>query len=134
MAGYSKRSLVEKLGIKEGTSVCILNAPSGYTRTLGELPSGASVSRTLKDGLEFIQFFNTKRSVLEKNISTLRQSLRPAGILWVCWPKGSSKVPTDLNENVIRKVALAHRLVDVKVCAVDETWSGLKLVIRVKDR
>ena len=98
------------------------------------MPNGASASRTLKDGLDFIQVFNTKRSELEKSISILRKSLHPAGMLWVCWPKGSSKVATDLNENVVRKVALANRLVDVKVCAVDETWSGLKLVIRLKDR
>ena len=134
MAGYSKRSLVEKLGIKAGQRIAVLNAPGGYERTLGQLPQGVSVARGLDGPLDFIHFFTTSRAHLAAELPRLRGALAQNGALWVSWPKGASKVPTDLNENVVREIGLANGVVDVKVAAVDEVWSALKLVIRLKDR
>jgi len=134
VAGYSKRSLVAKLGIKAGTTRAILNPPRGYERTLGRLPPAATGRRRATGSLDFIQFFATGRRELERRFSHLKRALAPAGALWISWPKRASGVPTDLTEDVIRGIALAHGLVDVKVCAVDDVWSGLKLVRRLKDR
>jgi hypothetical protein len=133
-AGYSKRSLVEKPGIKDGFAVSIIGAPKNYAITLGKLPSEVKQSKKLRGPLDFLQFFCSKRSRLEANFQALKQALTPGGMLWVCWPKVSSGVPTDLTENVVREIGLRNGLVDVKVCAVDEIWSGLKFVFRVKDR
>ena len=134
MAGYSGTPLVKKLGIKPGMSLLILGAPPGYARTLGTLPDGVAVAKTARANLDFIQLFTTRRAELERRFPALKRALAPAGMLWVSWPKQASGVATDLTENVVREVALAGGLVDVKVCAVDETWSGLKLVRRLKDR
>lgn len=134
MAGYSQRSLVDKLGIKPGHKLCILNAPDGYDKTLGPLPPGATRVAKLSPTLDFIHFFTKSKSDLEKALPGMRDSLVSNGMIWVSWPKGASKVPTDLNENIVRELALKNKLVDVKVAAVDDVWSGLKLVIRVKDR
>jgi len=134
MAGYSRRSLVDKLGIKPGASVLILEAPRGYAKTLGPLPAGAVSAKAPKPGLDFIHLFTTKRADLERRFRALQKSLAPAGMLWISWPKKASGVPTDVTEDVVREVALARGLVDVKVCAVDDIWSGLKLVRRVEDR
>jgi len=134
MAGYSGTPLIKKLGIKPGNAVLILEAPKGYAKTLGPLPEGAVAAKTPKPGLDFIHLFTTKRADLERRFGALQKALAPAGMLWVSWPKKSSGVPTDVTEDVVREVALARGLVDVKVCAVDDTWSGLKLVRRVKDR
>ena len=134
MAGYSKRSLVDKLGIKPGASVLILEAPKGYAKTLGPLPEGVEVVKAPKPGLDFIHLFTTKRADLERRFGALQKALAPAGMLWISWPKKASGVPSDVTEDVVRGVALARGLVDVKVCAVDDVWSGLKLVRRVKDR
>ena len=134
MAGYSKRSLVDKLGIKPGAAVLILEAPTGYANTLGPLPVGTRVAKAPRPGLDFIHFFTTRRADLERRFGALQKALAPAGMLWVSWPKKASGVATDVTEDVVRDVALARGLVDVKVCAVDDTWSGLKLVRRVKDR
>jgi len=133
-AGYSKRSLVEKLGIKEGFAVAILGAPENYASVLGKLPSGVKQFNQLKGPLDFLQFFSLKRFHLEEHFPKLKAALSPGGMLWISWPKASSGVPTDLTENVIREIGLRNGLVDVKVCAVDETWSGLKFVFRLKDR
>jgi len=133
-AGYSKKSLFEKLGIKDGSAVSIIGAPESYAATLGKLPAGVKQSKTLKGPLDFLQFFCSKRSRLEDNFPTLKEALSPSGMLWVSWPKTSSGVPTDLSENVIREIGLRNGLVDVKVCAVDEVWSGLKFVFRLRDR
>ena len=133
-AGYSRRSLVEKLGIKEGMGIAILGAPTGYRSTLGALPDGVSVTTTPRGALPFIHFFTRQRAVLEQRFPALKRALAQDGALWVSWPKRSSGVATDLTEDVVRQVALAGGLVDVKVCAVDEIWSGLKLVRRLKDR
>ena len=134
MAGYSERSLVDKLGIKPGTSVLIVGAPKGYAKTLGPLPTGVAVAKAPKPGLAFIHLFTTKRADLERRFGALQKALTPAGMLWVSWPKKAAGIPTDVTEDVVRDVALARGLVDVKVCAVDDTWSGLKLVRRLKDR
>ena len=133
-AGYSKRSLVDKLGIKDGFSIAILGAPKDYAATLGKLPSGVTQDDKLNGPLDFIQFFASKRSHLEEHFPKLKAALSSGGMLWVSWPKASSGVPTDLNENLVREIGLRNGLVDVKVCAVDEVWSGLKFVYRIKDR
>ncbi len=133
-AGYSPRSLVEKLGIKPGSKIVILNAPRGYRTTLGKLPAGVRVAATLQGKVSFIQFFTAARAELEQKIPTLLRVLEPAGMIWVCWPKKASGVPTDITEDVVREVALPTGLVDIKIAAVDEVWSGLKLVRRLKNR
>jgi hypothetical protein len=133
-AGYSGKSLVDKLGIKPGMRLAIVGAPSGYRATLGALPPGVSVLASPRGTLPLIHFFTTKRSLLQRRFPALKRVLAQDGALWVSWPKKSSGVATDLTEDVVREVALAGGLVDVKVCAVDEVWSGLKLVRRLKDR
>ena len=134
MAGYSKRSLVDKLGIKEGHRVAILGAPAGYAKILGELPPKVEPVKELRGENDFLHFFTKSRPALERKFPALKSSLAQTGTLWISWPKGSSGVPTDLNENFVREIGLSNGLVDVKVCAIDETWSGLKFVYRVKDR
>ena len=134
MAGYSLRPLADKLGIKAGTRIAILNAPRGYRSTLGKLPPGVIVRAAARGSFPFIQVFTRSRTVLEAKFPGLVRALATDGALWVSWPKRASGVPTDLTEDVVRGVALAGGLVDVKVCAVDEVWSGLKLVRRLKDR
>ena len=133
-AGYSHRSLVEKLGIAPGARIAILNAPRGYRATLGKLPAGVRVAAAARGSLRFIQFFTTSRQTLEGTFAALVRALAPDGALWVSWPKRASGVATDVTEDVVRAVALAGGLVDVKVAAIDAVWSGLKLVRRLKDR
>ena len=134
MAGYSGKPLVEKLGIKAGASVAIVNAPKGYDRILGGLPSGVTRKGNAGGPLDFIQFFTREKRALERRFAALARALAPAGMLWISWPKKASGVATDLTEDVIRVIGLAHGLVDVKVAAVDDVWSGLKFVRRIKDR
>jgi hypothetical protein len=133
VAGYSKRSLVDKLGIKAGASTAIINPPSGYEKTLGTL---ARVNRKSPGTgpLDFVQFFTREKRELERRFPALARALAPAGMLWISWPKKSSGVPTDLTEDVIRAIGLSRGLVDVKVAAVDDVWSGLKFVRRLQDR
>lgn len=133
-AGYSGRSLVEKLGIKPGMRIAIIGAPGGFRSTLGALPDGVSVTGSARGKLPFIHFFTKQHSQLQRRFPSLKRALAQDGALWVSWPKKSSGVVTDLTEDVIRAVALPGGLVDVKVCAVDEVWSGLKLVRRLRDR
>jgi hypothetical protein len=134
MAGYSSRSLVDKLGIKEGWRIASLNAPAGYARTLGTLPAGLRRTARPRGPLDFVQFFTSERRALERRFPTLARALAPAGMLWVSWPKRASGVATDLTDDVVRTIGLAHGLVDVKVAAVDAVWSGLKFVRRSRDR
>ena len=134
MAGYSPRSLVAKLGIKPHTRIAIVNAPRGYRATLGKLPAGVRVAVAARGALPFIQFFTTSHRALEAKFSGLVRALASDGALWVSWPKRASGVATDVTEDVVRAVALPRGLVDVKVCAVDDVWSGLKLVRRLKHR
>lgn len=132
--GYSKKSLVEKLGIKEGLKVAILNSPANYNYTLGKLPENVTVMKNLGERLDFIQFFTKESKELQGKFPALKRALSQKGVLWISWPKGSSKVKTDLNENMVREIGLNNCLVDVKIAAVDEIWSGLKFVYRLKDR
>ena len=134
MSGYSGTPLPRKLGIKEGARVALVDAPDNFEATLGVLPDGVTVRTRARGPVDVIVFFTASRAKLERRIETLRSSLDPAGRLWVAWPKRASGVPTDVTEDVVREIALAHRLVDNKVAALDETWSGLQLVIRLKDR
>jgi len=133
-AGYSQRSLIEKLGIKPGMRIAILHPPRGYRVTLGKLPRGVTVTSVPRGVLPFIHFFTADRALLERRLPALLRALTPAGALWVSWPKKASGVPTDITEDVVRAVALPAGLVDVKVAAVDEIWSGLKLVRRLNNR
>jgi hypothetical protein len=133
MAGYSGTPLVQKLGIKAGMRVYLEGAPQGYTSTLRGMPT-VVMSKNLRAPLDFIQFFVTDRSELERRFPALVAALGTDGMLWVSWPKKAARVPTDVTEDVVRDVALEGGLVDVKVCAVDAVWSGLKLVRRLKDR
>jgi hypothetical protein len=134
MAGYSGTPLTQKLGIKAGAHVAVLGAPAGFLDTL-DLPAGVTL-RTRVGGqpCNVILSFTLSRAELEATLPALRALLVPDGGLWVAWPKRSSGVASDLTEDAIREVALANRLVDNKVCAIDETWSGLRLVIRLADR
>lgn len=135
-AGYSGTPLIQKLGIKPSSRVAFIGAPADFAKTLGALPEGvkplASIGNS-KD-LDFIIYFTKSRVQLEKTLPTLGNAIQPAGMIWVAWPKKSSNVVTDLDENIIRDTGLALDLVDVKVCAIDATWSGLKFVIPVKLR
>lgn len=133
-AGYSKRSLPEKLGIKPGSRICILNAPTQYADILGTLPAGVEWLPNLKAAVDFIQFFTRQRSELEHAFPRLRTHLIESGMLWISWPKAASKIPTDVNESAVREIGLKNQMVDIKVCAVDDVWSGLKFVFRVIDR
>jgi hypothetical protein len=134
MAGYSGTPLLKKLGIKPGMRTAILHAPTSYARTLGPLPKGVEAARALKGPLDFVHFFTLRKADLESHVGQLVRALAPAGMLWVSWPKKAAKVETDLTESVVRDIGLAAGVVDVKVCAVDDTWSGLKFVRRLKDR
>jgi len=134
MAGYSKRSLAEKLGIRAGTRVVALHAPPTYAALLGSLPSGASLQSRLPTASGFIHHFARRRDELAAEFPRLAHALADDGTLWISWPKRASGVDTDLDENVIRRIGLIQGLVDVKVCAVDEVWSGLKFVRRVVNR
>jgi hypothetical protein len=133
-AGYSGTPLPSKLGIGEETRLTIVGAPNGFDDTLGRLPPGVEVRQRLAGRSDVIVCFTTRRADLAHRFARLKRALEPDGGLWVAWPKRASGVPTDLTEDVVREVALAHGLVDNKVCAIDETWSGLRLVYRLKDR
>ena len=133
MAGYSSTPLIKKLGIKEGMKISIINPPDDLWKNLGEMPEIDPIQKPMK-GMDFILFFSDSRKEYESNFPKLRKLLKSNGMLWICWPKKTSKMPTDLTENIIRDFGLANGLVDVKVCAVTEQWSGLKFVIRLKDR
>ena len=133
-AGYSGTPLVRKLGIKAGFKIWVIDPPPDYWDLLGPLPDNVSVGGPDERRLDFIHLFVTDRARLEAQLGELRAHIAPAGMIWVSWPKKSSRMATDLSEAVIRDLALAGGLVDVKVCAVDATWSGLKLVIRLRDR
>ena len=133
-AGYSGTPLVRKLGIKPGARLGLIGAPDGFDETLGELPIGVAVRRRLRGPLDVIVAFYSSRAQLERRLVALKGALDYAGGLWIAWPKRASGVATDLNDNVVRELGLATGLVDNKVCAIDEVWSGLRLVYRLRDR
>lgn len=134
MAGYSGTPLPMKLGIKPGARLGLLRAPEDFDVTLGELPEGVVTRTTARGPFDVVLYFTTIRADLDRRFESLVRTLEPAGGLWIAWPKKASGVSTDLNENLIRDIGLAAGLVDNKVCAIDDTWSGLRFVIRVKDR
>lgn len=133
-AGYSGTPLPKKLGIHEGSRVLLLGAPRGYVATLRPLPDGVRFDRRGSAAADIVQLFVTRREDLAKRLRVLRKTLRPDAALWISWPKRSSGVATTVTEDVVRKLALPLGFVDVKVCAVDEIWSGLKLVVRRSER
>ena len=134
MAGYSGTPLPQKLGIKPGSRVTVLEAPAGFPGTLGPLPDSVILETNEVGWCDLLLFFTTSREQLAHQFPALAQVIRPAGSLWIAWPKRASGVATDLTENVVREIGLAAGLVDNKVCAIDETWSGLRFVVRLKDR
>jgi hypothetical protein len=128
MAGYSGTPLPRKLGIKPGHRVLVLDAPEGFAL------DGVDAESEREGTADVIVAFHTARAELAQDIPRLRELMAPAAGLWIAWPKRASKMETDLTEDVVRELALANVLVDNKVCAIDETWSGLRLVIRLRDR
>ena len=132
--GYSGTPLAKKLGIKNGFHISLVNAPEYYLRLFTDLPSELYFENEEVKGIDLIHFFTKSRDEYETLLPVLKNRIKSNGIIWVSWPKKASKVPTDITEDVIRNFALQTGLVDIKVCAVDDVWSGLKLVIPVKDR
>jgi hypothetical protein len=134
-AGYSGTPLPRKLGIKPGARVGLIGAPEGFDSTLGDLPDGVAVRRRLgREPFDVIVAFFSRWSTLERRLPGLSAALDPAGGLWIAWPKRASGVTTDVTEDAVRDLGLAAGLVDNKVCAIDEIWSGLRLVYRLRDR
>jgi hypothetical protein len=133
-AGYSTRSLPDKLGIKPGFRIALVGAPKGYDAILVPLPPGVVRAKTVRGPLDLIQVFATSVGELARRFPTLKRALAIDGALWVSWPKRASGVVTDLGDGPVREIGLAHGLVDIKVCAVDEVWSGLEFVYRLADR
>ena len=129
-SGYSGTPLAKKLGIEAGSTVATLAAPRNYRELLAPLPEPVTFARTVTDEVDVIHVFETQRAGLALTLQGLRMKIRGDAAIWVSWPKKASKVPTDITEDTIREVALPLGLVDVKVCAVDEVWSALKLVVR----
>ena len=134
MPGYSGTPLSKKLGLTEGLVMYVVNSPSDYFDWLAPLPGKLIVKDKLSGEMDFIHLFVREFRVFEKEFVNGKSHLKKTGMLWVSWPKKSAKVPTDLDENLIREFGLKNGLVDVKVCAVDEVWSGLKFMFRIKDR
>jgi hypothetical protein len=134
VVGYSGTPLAKKLGIKEGHRVAFPSAPDGFREALADLPENVTIRSRVRGPLDVIVFFTERRAELERRLPALRRAMDPAAGLWIAWPKRSSGVDTDMTEDVARELGLANRLVDNKVAAIDETWSGLRLVIRLADR
>ena len=133
MAGYSGKPLGQKLGIKAGFAVAAIGAPPRYRALLGPLPDGVRFC-TIEAEPQLVHYFCTERERLAKDLPALREKMRDDAMLWVSWPKKSAGLPTTVSENVVRECALPLGLVDTKVCAVDETWSALRLVVRLANR
>lgn len=135
-AGYSRRSLAEKLGVMPGMRACLLGEPEEYREALGATIAHVDLAPTLEPaaGLDFIHLFATARAELAALLPRAKAALAPSGMLWVSWPKKAAKMATDLDENTVRELGLAAELVDVKVAAIDPVWSGLKFVYRLRDR
>ena len=133
-AGYSGTPLWKKLGIKSDSMVVAANAPENYRDLVAGYPEGVTFTNEVLPPVAFVHLFVVSLADLKKTLAKLKAALAPDGVIWVSWPKKAAKVKTDITENAIRDSALPLGLVDVKVCAVDETWSGLKIVIRVANR
>jgi hypothetical protein len=133
MAGYSGKPLAQKLGIVAGSAVAAIRAPENYRELLGPLPNGVRFC-AVNAKPQLIHYFCTERARLAKDLAVLRKKMRDDAMLWISWPKKSAGVPTSVTEDVVRECALPLGLVDTKVCAVNETWSGLRLVVRLVNR
>jgi hypothetical protein len=134
MAGYSGTPLAKKLGIKAGYKIFLAGAPDHYPKLVAPLPDGVRFVARVGGDTDIVHLFAIRKTLLTKSLRAALAKLKPDGAIWVSWPKKSSKQPTDITEDTIREIALPLGLVDIKVCAVDETWSGLKLVIRKENR
>ncbi len=134
MAGYSGTPLAKKLGIKDGSILCLFGAPKNYLDLVAPLPNGVQLVSQINSQTDIVHLFSTKRVELAETLRASLKKIKQDGTIWVSWPKKSSKVPTDITEDTIREVALPMGLVDIKVCAVDDVWSGLKLVMRRENR
>ena len=134
MAGYSGTPLAKKLGIKHGARLVLVGAPEEMPAWLAPLPEQVELGRPGDGAADVIVFFTHEAARLEAEFPALARTLKPAGGLWVAWPKKSAKVPTDLSDNVVRRIGLSGGLVDNKVCAISETWSGLRFVYRLRNR
>ncbi len=132
--GYSQTPLVKKLGLRPGMRLKVIDSPLDYATLVEDLPGGLQWAGDDDSALDFIHLFTSRQSGLEEAFPRLALRLAKTGVLWVSWPKKSSGLPADLDENRIRETGLKNGMVDVKVCAVDAVWSGLKLVIRLRDR
>jgi hypothetical protein len=133
-AGYSGKPLHQKLGLKPGQQICVINSPSDYQTLIDGPVSGLEIRSTPRGQIQFAHIFETEAIRLSARLPELMKAIAPDGMIWVSWPKKAAKVPTDITEDVVRELALPIGLVDVKVCAVNEVWSGLKLVIRRERR
>lgn len=133
-AGYSGTTLTKKLGIKEGFKIRLVNQPTYYFDLFTDLPKNINILSEKKTKKDLIHYFTKEIAQLHKEIGSLRNEIFPNGTIWISWPKKTAKIKTNATEDLIRDLALSNGLVDVKVCAVDETWSGLKLVIPLKER
>ena len=132
--GYSGTPLAKKLGFKSGFIIRLVNQPDYYSGLFTDLPANLHFV-TAKEGTKnLVHYFTIEMAALRHDISALREEIFPAGSLWISWPKKASKVATDVNEDLVRSLALSNGLVDIKVCAIDDTWSGLKLVVPLKER
>src|SRR5689334_8502623 len=134
MAGYSSTPLPKKLGIKEGARIAFVNAPKGFQDYLGPLPTDVDIVTRLTKPLDLVLLFVTEERVLVRDFAKLAAKLATNGMIWIAWPKKSSGVTTDLIFERVQRIGLDAGLVDVKICAIDDTWSGLKFVFRLKDR
>lgn len=134
MAGYSATPLPKKLGIKEGSRVALVNAPKDFARDLGSLPDNVEFVKRLTKPLDIVLLFVLTERALLRDFAKLAEKLATNGMVWVAWPKKSSGVATDLTFERVQRIGLDSGLVDVKICAIDEVWSGLKFVFRLKDR
>ena len=134
MAGYSGTPLAKKLGIKPNTLLCVVNAPADYDALLQPLPENVAIVREATDELDILHVFVKRRSELIESINEYKDKIKQNGAIWVSWPKKAARIATDVTEDTVREVALPLGLVDIKVCAVDDVWSGLKLVIRKENR
>jgi hypothetical protein len=134
MAGYSGTPLAKKLGFKAGFRAGFVNPPKGFEKEIGSLPDGVEICEILRKPLDLIVLFVDSKQMLKREFPRLAQKLVSNGMLWISWPKKASGLATDLSENIIREIGLEAGLVDVKVCAVNDIWSGLKFVYRLKDR
>ena len=135
MAGYSTTPLWKKLGYKAGVAAYVEGAPDSYVRDL-RIPADVSVKWVTRPipGVGFVHLFTASKTCLKTRLESLRHSIEPSGMVWISWPKKSSGVPSEITEELVRELALPLGFVDIKVCAVDEVWSGLKLVIRKANR